>query len=919
MKILEAYQIGDYLGDDYEILRILGGAGKSGMGIVFVCYDHASKNIYALKTLQTRFFLSDELINAFRKEAFIWIKLEEHPYIVKALSFEFIEGLPFLKLEYIAPNNLDENTLNHYLKKDISINQIMIWGIQFCHAMEYAMNCGVSPHQDIKPDNLMITADKTLKITDFGLAKIFYNKKEVGKGNQITTGSTFDITSGVSIFKTSNGLSIAGTPVYMAPEQFAGMADLRSDIYSFGIVLFQAINKGKLPFEGTTLMDFIHKHTKENVPYIDSKLFPIVKKALEKNPNDRYQNFFELRKDFEDLYLYETEELPPSIPEKGELIEAEITRKGESFLYLGIYDEAIKEFNKVLEMNSKNDIAYYGLANAFRRKKDYSNAIRNYRSALIVNPNNYNAIAKLGDLLIEVGQHNDAINVLKDGASKFPEERIIRFNLGMAYILKNMINEAIAEYEAVIEVIIEHPIYYESIFILGMLYGKQNNLTSAIKHLKTFVALNPVHPLIKPARDLLQRFIVSLPHQTSKDDFPFFYEEQLFNDMTKFFVTLDISGLYKIIPKDLRILSSVICLATVSEKIGTQTNLFKWVSHVLITRIGLAFTDRNKSNNFILWNKIKINFENNGIRVNGINLYFGNQLGYTPNILKLLINGFSSFCKLIYLNFNSILKRAKDISKDNDLLLDYLLERSPPNVFNDLTLILHSGFIKLSLKILENIRLLKDVYFQKNLYHLLKKNYEILRDFDNALDVVQDLIDHDETDYFAADEKIRLTYLKNYHVIPDNIRKKATKLFNKGNRMKITFHKQVEYINKSLELDPYNINCWNRKLLMYKNLGDEKQIDICLEAIAKYKKPDIGVPQVIDIIDFNPEDLVCPNCGRVIQPSKFCKFCGKQLAYMDSYSQLLDSNLKKNEISEPETYKNTKSDMDPDSDIIIID
>lgn len=130
-------KIGDRIGDQYEVYRIFGGEGKSGMGIVYVCYDHESKQILALKTFQQRFLSSKEAINDFKHEALAWVHLDRHPYIVRAHATQEMDYRIFIILEYIAPDKDDRNNLTHYLKNPISLEKTLEWGMQFCRGMEY--------------------------------------------------------------------------------------------------------------------------------------------------------------------------------------------------------------------------------------------------------------------------------------------------------------------------------------------------------------------------------------------------------------------------------------------------------------------------------------------------------------------------------------------------------------------------------------------------------------------------------------------------------------------------------------------------------------------------------------------------------------------------------------------------------------
>ncbi len=173
-------QIGDEIGPiayesdlNFEVINII----RGGMGIVYIGLLKKYGTINAVKTFKDEYIHFEGAIDQFEKESLAWINLEMHPNIVNAMLFDVIGDRPFIFIELIFPDEKNRNTLEHYLNSDLSNAQILDWGIQFCYGMNHAFCRGVSPHRDIKPANIMITRDKLLKITDFGLAKIWDNQK----------------------------------------------------------------------------------------------------------------------------------------------------------------------------------------------------------------------------------------------------------------------------------------------------------------------------------------------------------------------------------------------------------------------------------------------------------------------------------------------------------------------------------------------------------------------------------------------------------------------------------------------------------------------------------------------------------------------------------------------------------------------
>ncbi|MHA1294382.1 MAG: protein kinase domain-containing protein [Promethearchaeota archaeon] len=436
-----AIRVGDIIGGLYKVLRILGGKGKSGMGVVYVVSD--GDNIIAMKSLQEQFLEDDDMVNSFKREALAWTHLERHPYIVRANYVINLDERPFIALDYIAPDHEDRNTLTDFLEDGIPLKQALIWAIQFCHGMEYSIEKGISPHRDIKPDNIMITTDKTVKITDFGLAMFLDHDDSVADWKfQAELGCM-----GKTFLRMSRGEQIGGTVPWMAPEQFEGRADVRSDIYSFGIVLYQMIDEGRVPFFCTSVEDYYMAHKKWPVPKIDSKLFPIIQKCLNKSPDDRYKDFTELRIDLESLFYKISGELAPNPPKEKEMKAADHNNKGVSFANLGFLEEAIEEFKNALEIEPGYANAHANLGFVYHQKGMLDNAIEHYRAALSTKHLSIETRNALGKALKEKGLFYDSLEIYRQTLRLVPTYIEGHYNLAKAYEVIGDIKNALESYQ----------------------------------------------------------------------------------------------------------------------------------------------------------------------------------------------------------------------------------------------------------------------------------------------------------------------------------------------------------------------------------------------------------------------------------------------------------------------------------------
>lgn len=285
-------------------------------------------------------------------------------------------------MEYIEPNYKNQKSLEDYLcDKPLELAQVLRWSVQFCHGMEYAHLNGIKCHRDIKPPNILISSENNIKITDFGLSGALDKNL------------------------------IIGTPTHMPPEQFINSesCDERSDVYSFGIVLYQMVTDGKLPFypkiSGNIWLDLSEMHRTSPVPEIRSLLRDIIYKCLEKDPDKRYQSFGELRKDLEKLLGSYNGEVV-EVPKRGAYESWEFNNKGNSLNNLGRYGEALPLLNKAIGINSEYADAWNNKGFALAGLGNYPEAIRCFKKAIKLNSRNANAWYNLGVAYAECGADN---------------------------------------------------------------------------------------------------------------------------------------------------------------------------------------------------------------------------------------------------------------------------------------------------------------------------------------------------------------------------------------------------------------------------------------------------------------------------------------------------------------------------------
>lgn len=292
--------IGKTIDGKYEIQTLL---GLGGMGGVFRARHTFINNEVAIKLINPKLASHEEIVERFLREARAAAAID-HPNAVKVTDFGRADGMLYLVMEYVAGYNLTQLIRKKGKLSPSTTANIMS---QMCAALDDAHAKKII-HRDLKPDNVMIKVDRNkkhiVKVFDFGIAKMVMDGKQ---DNSITRAGT-----------------IVGTVNYMSPEQCRGEGniDLRSDIYSLGVVAFEMLT-GRLPFTAPTPTGLAVKHIVEPPPSLRSIVSDIpesvekaVLRALNKEPKDRYSSAGEFANELlhaahsEGLYDQDTE-FPP--------------------------------------------------------------------------------------------------------------------------------------------------------------------------------------------------------------------------------------------------------------------------------------------------------------------------------------------------------------------------------------------------------------------------------------------------------------------------------------------------------------------------------------------------------------------------------------------------------------------------------
>lgn len=274
------------IGGRYEIVETI---GKGGMAIVYKAKCQMLNRYVALKVLRPEYREDKDFIRRFKAEAQSAASLS-HPNIVSIHDVCHDDDLDYIVMEYV-----EGVTLKQYIEAQgiLPWREAVDYAAQICAGLEHAHKKGII-HKDIKPHNIMITREGTLKITDFGIAKVM-------SSGTIATGNI-----------------AMGSVHYFSPEQArGGYTDHKTDIYSLGVVLYEMLT-GKLPFEGDTAIAIAMQHIEKEAtlprelnPDIPESLENVIRRAMSKDQAVRYDSVTQMMIDLKKVYTGSPVTFPP--------------------------------------------------------------------------------------------------------------------------------------------------------------------------------------------------------------------------------------------------------------------------------------------------------------------------------------------------------------------------------------------------------------------------------------------------------------------------------------------------------------------------------------------------------------------------------------------------------------------------------
>ncbi|MCP4346265.1 MAG: tetratricopeptide repeat protein [Desulfobacterales bacterium] len=441
-------QIGETIGGRYWAYKAL----KGGMGEVYLCFDKTKKIPIALKTFQIRYFKNPKIHDIFKNEVRTWIGLGHHPNIVRCHSLEIIDNHPFMRMEWVFCKENAGTDLRSWLRGALKPRLALDFAIDICRGLIHAnQKIPGIVHRDLKPENILIGEGQIAKITDFGLAQIAKAANlEIFAQNSESEHRQSIICSG----------NIAGTPPYMAPEQWQNSTlDVRTDIYAVGCILYEMLT-GRRPFSALTVKGLSHQHTESPIPELKRHvslppdLDKIIACCLAKQKNDRFATADELLWKLSQVYQQQFDTEPRPIKIGQGLIVCNYIQRALTYLRLQEHDAALADISHAVKIDDGAEMPSILMVRAsiYFETGRYDESLENINQSIEIAPEKALAYAVRADLHLMHTQHYDkALSDAKEAIELEPGFALAFVSRGCVYSYLNQLDKALSDINRAIE------------------------------------------------------------------------------------------------------------------------------------------------------------------------------------------------------------------------------------------------------------------------------------------------------------------------------------------------------------------------------------------------------------------------------------------------------------------------------------
>ena len=345
----QEWRMGDIILDQYEVMGIL---GTGGMGKVYKVHHRGWNTDLAVKSPKPEIFAKADGKENFIREAETWINLGLHPHIVSCYYVRTLGGIPRIFAEYVQEGSLADWIGKRKLYEGghkQALERILDVAIQFAWGLHYAHEQGLV-HQDVKPANVMMASDGTVKVTDFGLAKARVMAGEVG----IQTAS-----GAKSILVSSRGM----TPAYCSPEQATGQVlSRRTDIWSWGVSVLEMFVGSVTWMVGVVAREALACHEPQDpvIPAMPAAVVKLLARCFQPRPQDRPATMLEVATSLQEIYERELGySYPRQAPKAADALADSLNNRALSLYDLGRIEEAKQVWQQALQADPHHVEATY--------------------------------------------------------------------------------------------------------------------------------------------------------------------------------------------------------------------------------------------------------------------------------------------------------------------------------------------------------------------------------------------------------------------------------------------------------------------------------------------------------------------------------------------------------------------------------
>ena len=418
------WQKGDVILDQYEVMGTL---GEGGMGKVYKVHHRGWNTDLAVKSPRPEIFAKADGKENFIREAETWINLGLHPHIVSCYYVRTLGGIPRIFAEYLTGGSLADWIGKRKLYEGghkQALERILDVAIQFAWGLDYAHQQGLV-HQDVKPANVMMASDGTVKVTDFGLAKARAMAGEVG----IQT-----VSGAKSILVSSRGM----TPAYCSPEQAAEQAlSRRTDIWSWGVSILEMFVGSVTWMVGVVARDALACHETQDpvIPAMPAAVVKLLARCFQPRPQDRPATMLEVATSLQEIYERELGySYPRQAPKAADALVDSLNNRALSLYDLGRVEEAKQVWQQALQADPHHVEATYNRGITLWRQGRLTDdvLVRQLEEVRATQGERWLPSYLLALVHMERGDGDTALLLLREAAQQAPEQTEVQLLLERA-------------------------------------------------------------------------------------------------------------------------------------------------------------------------------------------------------------------------------------------------------------------------------------------------------------------------------------------------------------------------------------------------------------------------------------------------------------------------------------------------------